>query len=119
LVGQSLSNLHIDHIKALPVKNEHVVHVNPEKGFLPALFSGHLIEIEEKRKNLPIAIAFNGRIWATTITSEWDGKKIFFQYYCRLQLSKKEEMFSACIGLRRPMGLYCRWNGRLAPKTKV
>jgi hypothetical protein len=43
---------------------------------LPALFRADIPETNDR--NLPIAIALNGRIWATTTTSEWDGKQNYF-----------------------------------------
>ena len=44
--------------------------------FLPSLFRGY-VEGTDK-SNLPLAVAVNDKIWATTKTSEWEGKINFF-----------------------------------------
>jgi hypothetical protein len=79
LIGQALANLRLGQSSTLQFHSEDVKyleHVNPESGFLPALFRAHILETDDS--NLPIAIALNGRIWVTTTTSEWDGKQNYF-----------------------------------------
>ena len=79
LIGQALTDLPVGQSSGLRFHSEDVeylVHVIPEMGFLPALFRAHIPETNDR--NLPIAIALNGRIWATTTTSEWDGKQNYF-----------------------------------------
>jgi sulfatase-like protein len=51
-------------------------YIDMESGFLPALFRGY-IEGSNDRK-LPLAIAVNGKIWATINTSEWARQKNYF-----------------------------------------
>jgi len=50
--------------------------VDTQSGFLPAQFRGYVTGSDER--NLTIAIALNGRIWATTKTSTWNGKRNYF-----------------------------------------
>jgi len=79
LIGQILPNLHITQSAALQFYSkdlEYVEHVNPESGFLSALFRAHISGTDDR--NLPIAIAFNDQIWTTTTTSEWDGNQNYF-----------------------------------------
>ncbi len=79
LIGKKMTDLRVGQSSALRFHSEDVEYlgqVNPEMGFLPALFRAHIPETSDR--NLPIAIALNGRIWATTITSEWDGKQNYF-----------------------------------------
>lgn len=79
LIGQELGDLDIDYPSSLKYINENphqLDRVNLESGYLPALFSGHIIGTG--RRNLPIAISLNGRVWATTQASLWDGKRNYF-----------------------------------------
>ncbi|GJL70451.1 MAG: hypothetical protein NPIRA06_30860 [Nitrospirales bacterium] len=79
LIGQELGNLVIDHSTSLKYINENPTQldqVNPKSRYLPALFRGQIIGTS--RRSLPIAISLNGRIWATTQVSLWDGKRNFF-----------------------------------------
>ena len=79
LIGKKITDLRVGQSSALRFHGEDVEylgHVNPAMGFLPALFRAHILETDDR--NLPIAIALNGRIWATTTTSEWDGKQNYF-----------------------------------------
>jgi hypothetical protein len=79
LIGQALTDLPVGQSSALRFHSEDVKyleHVNPKSGFLPALFRAHILGTDDS--NLPIAIGLNGRIWGTTTTSEWDGKRNYF-----------------------------------------
>lgn len=79
LIGKKITDVRVGQSSGLRFHSEDVtyfVHVIPEMGFLPALFRAHIPETRDW--NLPIAIALNGRIWATTTTSEWDGKQNYF-----------------------------------------
>ncbi|MGB5054811.1 MAG: sulfatase-like hydrolase/transferase [Nitrospirales bacterium] len=79
LIGQELGDLDIGHSSSLKYINENLNQfdqVNLESGYLPALFSGQIIGTG--RRNLPIAISLNGRVWATTQASLWDGKRNYF-----------------------------------------
>jgi Sulfatase len=79
LIGQEPGDLEIGHSSSLTYINENpnqLVQVNPESRYLPALFSGQIIGTS--RRNLPIAVSLNGRIWATTQASLWDGKRNYF-----------------------------------------
>ncbi|WP_342348291.1 sulfatase-like hydrolase/transferase [uncultured Nitrospira sp.] len=79
LIGQELADLDIGHSASLKHINEYpnqLDQVNLESGYLPALFNGHIVGTS--RRNLPIAVSLNGRIWATTETSQWDGKLNYF-----------------------------------------
>lgn len=79
LIGRALADLRVGQSSALRFYSEDVKfleHVNPESGFLPALFRAHILEADDS--NLPIAIGLNGQIWVTTITSEWDDKQNYF-----------------------------------------
>jgi hypothetical protein len=74
LVGQKISDLQVGEPSVLRFINSdlsHFKYVNLESHLLPALFRAHIVGTEER--NLPVAVALNGRIWATTITSEWKG----------------------------------------------
>jgi hypothetical protein len=50
--------------------------INKTGRFLPALFHGHIEGSTEK--GLPIALSVNGRIWATTRTSQWNEQENYF-----------------------------------------
>ncbi|GJL60237.1 MAG: hypothetical protein NPIRA03_30940 [Nitrospirales bacterium] len=79
LIGRELGDLDIGHSTSLQYINENphqLGQVNLENGFLPAIFSGQIIGTS--RRNLPIAISLNGRVWATTRTSLWDGMRNYF-----------------------------------------
>lgn len=79
LVGQELNDLHFGGTAALQLKSEdfeYFNHVDLDSGFLPALFKGNIEGAEDQ--GLSLVIALNGRIWATTKTSEWDGKHNYF-----------------------------------------
>lgn len=79
LIGQNLSDLRIEKPSALRFINSDLnqfKYVNRESNFLPALFRAHIVGTEER--NLPIAVALNGRIWATTITSAWKSHPNYF-----------------------------------------
>src|SRR5690606_28447586 len=67
LIGRQLADLKIGPSSALRFHSDdltYLEHVNPASGFLAALFKGHLSETRDR--NLPLAIAFNGRIRTTT-----------------------------------------------------
>ena len=75
LIGQQLSHLSIGKTSTMRVflsDLKYFEHVNPASGYLPALFGAYILE--SKKQNLPVAVALNGRIWATTHTVEWNGK---------------------------------------------
>ncbi|MBA3967830.1 MAG: sulfatase-like hydrolase/transferase, partial [Nitrospirales bacterium] len=79
LIGQKIADLVIENSASLEYINENpnqLDQVNLDGGYLPALFSGQIIETS--RRNLPIAVSLNGRIWATTETSQWEGKPNYF-----------------------------------------
>lgn len=79
LIGQEFGDLDIGHSSSLGYINENpgqLDQVNLESRNLPALFSGQIINTS--RRSLPIAISLNGRIWATTQASLWDGKRNYF-----------------------------------------
>lgn len=79
LIGQELGDLVIGHSTSLKYINENpnqLDQVNLESRYLPALFSGQIIGMSHR--SLPIAISLNGRIWATTQASLWDGKRNYF-----------------------------------------
>ncbi len=79
LIGQELGDLGVGRSASLKYINENLNQldqVNLESRYLPALFSGQIIGTN--RRNLPIAVSLNGRIWATTETSQWDGKPNYF-----------------------------------------
>ncbi|MDR4483459.1 MAG: sulfatase-like hydrolase/transferase [Nitrospirales bacterium] len=79
LIGQELGDLDIGHSSSLKYINENphqLDQVNPESRYLPALFSGQIIGTS--RRNIPIAISLNDRIWATTQASLWDGNRNYF-----------------------------------------
>lgn len=79
LIGQALTDLRIASSSVLRFHSEAVNYledVNLESGFLPALFRAHILETDER--NLPLAIALNGRIWVTTRTSKWDERQNYF-----------------------------------------
>jgi hypothetical protein len=74
LIGQPLSNLSIGQPEAMRVFYPdliHFEHVNPDSGFVPALFRAYVLET--KNRNLRVAVALNGRIRATTKTVKWNG----------------------------------------------
>lgn len=56
---------------------DHFQNVNIKSGFIPAQFRGFITGTY--KRNLPLAIALNGKIWANTNTSEWDGKHNYFK----------------------------------------
>ncbi|WP_447962838.1 sulfatase-like hydrolase/transferase [Nitrospira sp. Ecomares 2.1] len=79
LIGRDLSDLVIGHSTSLHYINENLNQldqVDPDGAYLPALFSGQIVGTS--RRDLPIAVSLNGRIWATTETSQWDGKLNYF-----------------------------------------
>ena len=79
LIGQDLADLVVGHSPSLQYIHENLNQldqVNLEGGYLPALFSGQIIGTS--RRNLPIAVSLNGRIWATTEATIWDGKRNYF-----------------------------------------
>ncbi|MGP0591325.1 sulfatase-like hydrolase/transferase [Nitrospira sp. T9] len=79
LIGQKLGDLVIGHSTSLKYINENphqLDQVDLESRYLPALFSGQIIGMSHR--SLPIAISLNGRIWATTQASLWDGKRNYF-----------------------------------------
>lgn len=79
LIGQKLVDLQIAEPAAMRFINpdlNHFEHVKSKSGFLPALFRAHIVETNHQ--NLPIAVALNGQIWATTKTSEWKGNPNYF-----------------------------------------
>ncbi|MCA9420614.1 MAG: sulfatase-like hydrolase/transferase, partial [Nitrospira sp.] len=79
LIGQELSDLVIRHSASLHYIKENLNQldqVDPDGAYLPALFSGQIVGTS--RRNLPIAVSLNGRIWATNETSQWDGKLNYF-----------------------------------------
>ena len=52
-------------------------HIEPRSGYLPALIRGHITHASPQGK-LPLTIALNGTIAATTSTTQWDDKMAFF-----------------------------------------
>ncbi len=50
--------------------------VDMQSGFLPAQLRGYVTGAD--KRNLSLAIALNGRIWTTTKTSKWNGKRNYF-----------------------------------------
>jgi len=79
LAGRDVAGLQIGRaVDMLLISNVlgHFKYVNLESHFLPSLFRGYIKGADER--NLPLAIAVNGQIWATTNTSEWDGRKNYF-----------------------------------------
>ncbi|WNM59890.1 sulfatase-like hydrolase/transferase [Candidatus Nitrospira allomarina] len=79
LIGQELGDLDISHSTSLKYINESPHQFgqgNLEKRVIPALFSGQIIGTS--RRNIPIAISLNERIWATTQASLWAGKRNYF-----------------------------------------
>jgi len=79
IVGKMPDNLNVGDALSLKLRSEdfeYFKQVDMGSGFLPALFRAN-IEGSNNR-SLSIAIALNGRIWATTKTSEWDGKHNYF-----------------------------------------
>ncbi len=79
LIGQELGDLVVGRSASLKYINENLNQldqVNLESRYLPALISGQIIGTS--RRNLPIAVSLNGRIWATTQASLWDGKRNYF-----------------------------------------
>lgn len=75
LVGQELDSLRFGGTAGLQLRSEdfkYFKQVDLDSGFLPALFRANIEGTNER--NLPLAIALNGRVWVTTNTSEWDGK---------------------------------------------
>lgn len=92
LIGQALADLGVGPSSGLRFYGgdfEYLKKVNPESGFLPALFSAYILEANAQ--NLPIAITLNGRIWATTTTSEWGGKQNYFSVLLPPAAFKKGE----------------------------
>ena len=74
-VGQAVSNFSIGKTSAMRAflsDLKSFEHVNPDSGYLPALFVANILK--STNQNLPIAVALNGRIWATTQTVPWNGK---------------------------------------------
>ena len=72
LMGKELSELSVEHSEQMQFKSEMIANfqqVDPESGFLPALFSGHVTGTDEL--DLPLAVALNGRIVSTTTSSRW------------------------------------------------
>ncbi len=72
LVGNELENLQVGDVATFQLKSEdleYFKHVDLDSGFLPALFRAN-IEGADGR-SLPVAIALNGKIRATTKTSKW------------------------------------------------
>ena len=79
LIGRALSDMTIgkpSDMKVFHPDLSHLNNVNPESGFLPALFWAHISETNSQK--LPLAVALNGRIWATTQTGEWKENNNFF-----------------------------------------
>jgi hypothetical protein len=75
-IGQALTELQVGPSSGLRFHGgdfEYLRQVKPESGFLPAFFSAYILKTDDR--NLPIAVTLNGRIWATTTTSDWDGKQ--------------------------------------------
>jgi hypothetical protein len=79
LIGQAISNLPRDQSTDLRVVHpdrSHFENVDPASGFLPALIWAYILNA--KNQNLLIAVALNGKIWATTKTVEWMGEDNYF-----------------------------------------
>jgi hypothetical protein len=79
LVGMKTFDFRIDKEKELRFNSTSIQYfkdVDPESGFLPALFSGEIVGTDEE--TLPIAIALNNTIWATTTTNQWLRTKNYF-----------------------------------------
>ncbi|WP_291322892.1 sulfatase-like hydrolase/transferase [Desulfonatronospira sp.] len=72
LIGRELSELSLYQSDELRFHSEMTAHfrtVDPDSGFLPALFSGYISGTDEL--DLPLAVALNSRIRATTTTARW------------------------------------------------
>jgi hypothetical protein len=92
LIGQAIADVRIGESAALQFHNgdlEYLEDVNPVSGFLPSLFMGHIVGSNER--NLPIAVALNSQIWATTTTSAWEGKQNYFSVLLPPAAFKKGE----------------------------
>lgn len=79
LVGRKLSDFVVKHEKEMQFNSDiitHFDHLDPDSGFLPALFSGYVSGTE--KHDLPLAISLNGRIRSTTTTSQWLGMDRYF-----------------------------------------
>ena len=79
LAGRDLTSLRIGEAVDMSLKSDvirHFQYVSMKSNFLPSLFNGYIEGADAK--NLPLAIAVNGQIWATTNTSEWDERKNYF-----------------------------------------
>ena len=79
LIGQELADLVIENSASMHYLDDHrnqLNQVNLEGEYLPALFRGQIIGT--RRRNLPIAVSLNDRIWVTTEASLWDGKRNYF-----------------------------------------
>ena len=79
LAGHDLTGLRIGEATDMSLISDiigHFQYINIESHFLPSLFNGYIEGADERK--LPIAIAVNGKIWATINTSEWDERKNYF-----------------------------------------
>ncbi|MEI6900798.1 MAG: sulfatase-like hydrolase/transferase, partial [Bacteroidota bacterium] len=81
LLGQDIKNLDIRmmrHPFILEIQNiDQFGKIDLGSAYLPALLRGHVTNFTSNGK-LPIAIALNGRIEATTSTAQWLKEKAFF-----------------------------------------